>query len=375
LAERSAIIAEIRFICPMTEILRLNDIQCRYDDRNVVRGLTMGVNPGQVVCLLGPSGCGKTTVLRAIAGFHPLDGGEIVLGGKRVSYRGFTLPPERRRLGVVFQDYALFPHLSVADNIGFGLRKQARQARLEVVRHMLAVVGLDGLDMRYPHELSGGQQQRVALARALAPKPELILLDEPFSSLDVELRERLSGELREILKREGTTAILVTHDQHEAFALGDQVGVMHEGRLLQWDTPYNLYHKPSCRFVADFIGQGVFLRGTLLASDTVETELGIYRGEQPYAWSKGTPIEVLLRPDDIVPDAGSPLKAEVVQKAFKGAEILYTLRLPSGGRLLSLFPSHANHAIGEHVGIRVQADHLVAFPAGGATPAAATALS
>jgi iron(III) transport system ATP-binding protein len=239
---------------------------------------------------------------------------------------------------------------------------------------MLEVVGLEGLDSRYPHELSGGQQQRVALARALAPRPELILLDEPFSSLDIELRERLSGELREILKRQGTTAILVTHDQHEAFALGDQVGVMHEGRLLQWDTPYNLYHKPSCRFVADFIGQGVFLRGTLLAADTVETELGIYRGEHPYAWGKGTPIEVLLRPDDIVPDAASPLKAEVVQKAFKGAEILYTLRLPSGGRLLSLFPSHADHAIGEHVGIRVQADHLVAFPAGG-TAVAAAALS
>jgi iron(III) transport system ATP-binding protein len=354
----------------MTEILALHDIQCRYDERNVVRGLTMGVTPGQIVCLLGPSGCGKTTVLRAIAGFHPLDGGEIVLGGKRVSYRGFTLPPERRRLGVVFQDYALFPHLNVADNVGFGLRGHTPARKAEIIHDMLVVVGLEGLEQRYPHELSGGQQQRVALARALAPRPELILLDEPFSSLDVELRERLSGELREILKRQGTTAILVTHDQHEAFALGDQVGVMHEGRLLQWDTPYNLYHEPNCRFVADFIGQGVFLRGTLLAADTVETELGIYRGEHPYTWDKGTPIEVLLRPDDIVPDTASTLKAEVVQKAFKGAEILYTLRLPSGGRLLSLFPSHANHSIGEHVGIRVQADHLVAFPAGGNVPAA-----
>jgi iron(III) transport system ATP-binding protein len=346
----------------MAEILHLNDIQCRYDDRNVVRGLSMSVDSGQIVCLLGPSGCGKTTVLRAIAGFHPLDGGEIVLNGNRVSTRGFTQPPEKRRLGVVFQDYALFPHLTVADNIGFGLRGHAAAHKSETVRRMLAVVGLEGLDRRYPHELSGGQQQRVALARALAPQPDMILLDEPFSSLDIELRERLSGELREILKRQGTTAILVTHDQHEAFALGDQVGVMHEGKLLQWDTPYNLYHRPSCRFVADFIGQGVFLRGTLLSPNAVETELGVHEGEHPYAWDKGSAIDVLLRPDDIIPDAASPLVAEVVQKAFKGAEILYTLRLPSGGRLLSLFPSHADHALGERVGIRVQADHLIAFP-------------
>lgn len=344
------------------ETLTLRDIECRYDNRLAVRGLSLHVRQGGIVCLLGPSGCGKTTVLRAIAGFHPLEGGEILINGDLVSRRGFTLAPEKRRLGMVFQDYALFPHLDVAGNVGFGLRGVSATAKQHSVDEILDVVGLAGLGRRYPHELSGGQQQRVALARALAPKPDMVLLDEPFSNLDVDLRERISGEVRDILKRHGTTAVLVTHDQHEAFALGDMVGVMHEGRILQWDTSYNLYHEPSCRFVADFIGHGVFLPGTLLAPDTIETEIGVYQGNRAYDWGRGARVEVLLRPDDVVPDPDSPLKAEVVQRAFKGAEILYTLRLPGGGQVLSLFPSHADHAIGEHVGIRIQADHLVAFP-------------
>jgi iron(III) transport system ATP-binding protein len=346
----------------VNELLTLNNIECQYDGRLAVCGLSLRVNKSETVCLLGPSGCGKTTVLRAIAGFHPLSGGEILINGTTVSDPRFTLPPEQRRLGMVFQDHALFPHLSVGSNVGFGLRGMSRGQKQAIVDEMLELAGLTGLGDRYPHELSGGQQQRVALARALAPEPDLILLDEPFSNLDIELRERLSGEVREILKHRGTTAVLVTHDQHEAFALGDAVGVMHEGKLLQWDTPYNLYHEPGNRFVADFIGQGVFLRGTLLTPSTVETEIGMHKGKRAYPWTRGTRVEVLLRPDDIVPDPASPLQAQVVQKAFRGAEILYTLRLRSGGRVLSLFPSHADHALGERVGIRVQADHLVAFP-------------
>lgn len=346
----------------MNEILALHNIECRYDGRLAVDGLSMHVSQGNIVCLLGPSGCGKTTVLRAIAGFHPLIAGDIWIKGAAVSQPGFTLPPEKRRLGMVFQDHALFPHLDVAGNVGFGLRNMTYTQKGKFVGELLEIVGLSGMGGRYPHELSGGQQQRVAVARALAPNPDIILLDEPFSNLDIELRERLSGEVREILKQRGTTGVLVTHDQHEAFALGDAVGVMHDGRLLQWDTPYNLYHEPNNRFVADFIGQGVFLRGTLLTPDTIETEIGVHKGNRAYDWGKGAQLELLLRPDDIVPDPEGPLKAKVTQKAFRGAEILYTLQLPSGGRLLALFPSHADHAIGERVGIRVQADHLVAFP-------------
>jgi iron(III) transport system ATP-binding protein len=346
----------------LSELLSLKGVQCSYEDRIVVSDLSMHVNRGSLVCLLGPSGCGKTTVLRAIAGFHPLDAGEICINDRPVSSPGYTLPPEKRRLGMVFQDYALFPHLDIARNIAFGLRHLPLNHQKQIIEAMLEVVGLVGMEHRYPHELSGGQQQRVALARALAPQPDLILMDEPFSNLDVELRERLSEEVRQILKKQGITMVLVTHDQHEAFALGDQVGVMHEGRLLQWDTPYNLYHEPNCRFVADFIGQGVFLEGKLTSPDRVATELGEYQGNRAYDWGNGTPVEVLLRPDDIIPDPDSSLQLEIMQKAFKGAEIMYTLKLPSGSRLLSLFPSHADHRIGEKVGIRIEADHLVAFP-------------
>jgi len=209
----------------------------------------------------------------------------------------------------------------------------------------------------------------VALARALAPRPRLILMDEPFSNLDVELRERLSIEVRDILKREATTALIVTHDQHEAFALADRVGVMHQGRIQQWDTPYNLYHRPANRFVADFVGQGVMLSGDVLNSRQVRTELGVLDGQIPVdcssAGCQGCPrscgVDVLLRPDDIVHDDDSPLQAEVENKAFRGAEFLYTLKLPSGQRALSLVPSHHNHAIGEKIGIRLSADHVIAF--------------
>jgi iron(III) transport system ATP-binding protein len=265
---------------------------------------------------------------------------------------------------MVFQDNTLFPHLSVDGNVAFGLRGMDRQRRRTRVDKMLDVVGLQGLGKRYPHELSGGQQQRVALARALAPSPAVVLLDEPFSSLDADLRERLAREVRQILKEQGMTALLVTHDQNEAFTLADSVGVMRDGMLLQWDTPYNLYHEPRERFIANFIGQGVFLRGTLISPDVVETELGPLRGDRAYNIGEGRPVDVLLRPDDIVPDPCSTIRATVRGRAFKGANILYTLVLPSGSTLLSLFPSHFNHAAGEQVGIRVAVDHLVVFPAG-----------
>lgn len=345
----------------MTALLEVKDIECRYQAHTAVCYLSMHVQQGGLVCLLGPSGCGKTTALRAIAGFEPVVHGEIVLNGQIISRPGYTLAPEKRRLGMVFQDYALFPHMDISANIAFGLRKLPRSSQRQITDCLLEAVGLAGLGKRYPHELSGGQQQRVALARALAPQPELILMDEPFSNLDIDLRERLSLEVRDILRSQGTTGILVTHDQYEAFALGEQIGVMSEGNIIQWDTPYNLYHEPANRFVADFVGQGVFLRGTLLSPDTVQTEIGVIKGKRAYDWPRGTQVDLLLRPDDIVSDTGSDMRAEVMQKAFKGAEIMYTLKLATGGKVLSMFPSHYDYAIGEQVGIRVAADHMVAF--------------
>lgn len=327
----------------------------------VIRDLSLQLARGSIACLLGPSGCGKTTVLRAIAGFETLQGGRIVLDGRVVSAPGASVAPERRRVGMVFQDYALFPHLDVARNVAFGLPRSNAEARRARTAEVLALVGLEGQGGRYPHELSGGQQQRVALARALAPRPELLLLDEPFSNLDVDLRERLGHEVRAIIKAQGTTAILVTHDQHEAFAMADEIGVMHEGAIAQWGTPHRLYHQPATRFVAGFIGQGVLMPGIVVGATAVQLELGTLRSREPLGGPQGAEVDVLIRPDDILHDDVSPLRAEVLHKAFRGAEILYTLRLPAGGRVLSLVPSHHDHAIGERIGIRIEVDDVVTF--------------
>ncbi|MDH5179577.1 MAG: ABC transporter ATP-binding protein [Gammaproteobacteria bacterium] len=345
----------------MSAILELHAITCHYRGHTAVHELNLHVNKGDLFCLLGPSGCGKTTVLRAIAGFEPISQGKILLRGETISSPAFTLPPEKRRIGMVFQDYALFPHMNVCANVSFGLQDQPAKKRRQIADAMLEIVGLAGYGQRYIHELSGGQQQRVALARALAPKPELILLDEPFSNLDIEMREHLSQEVRQILKSQGATGILVTHDQLEAFAVGDQIGVMNQGHILQKDSAYNLYHSPKNPFVADFIGQGVFLHGKLRSPDTVETELGIIVGDRAYDWPVDTPVKLLLRPDDLVRDANGHLTGKVINKAFKGAEIMYTLQLASGIEVLSLFPSHYDHAVGDTVKLRLAPDHMVIF--------------
>ena len=347
-----------------TILLQLNNVRQAYGEQVVIHDVSLSLRKGEIGCLLGPSGCGKTTALRCIAGFEQISAGEILLNDICVSSADFFMPPERRRIGMVFQDYALFPHLDVAANIGFGLHRLVRAERERRVEELLQVVHLAGASRKYPHELSGGQQQRVALARALAPRPELLLLDEPFSNLDVSLRERLSMEVREILKDQEITAILVTHDQAEAFAIADRIGVMYQGEIQQWDTAFNLYHRPANRFVANFIGQGVFLPGKVINAQQVEIELGILQGEIPQVLEqsgKSRMVDVLLRPDDIVHDDASSLQATVVHKAFRGAEILYTLRLASGAKVLSLVPSHHNHVIGEKIGVRLEADHIVAF--------------
>ena len=348
-------------------LLNLRDLACGYQGQSVVQNLNLHLNAGDIGCLLGSSGCGKTTTLRAIAGFEPVHQGEIQLGGEIISSAGFTLAPEKRRIGMVFQDYALFPHLSVADNIAFGIRKLPGKER--ITEELLELVNLKNLGKRFPHELSGGQQQRVALARALAPEPQLLLLDEPFSNLDGELRRKLSHEVRDILKARGTSAILVTHDQEEAFAVSDHVGVFKEGRLEQWDTPYNLYHEPLTPYVASFIGQGYFIRGQLLSPESVQTELGVVQGKRADTWPTGGAVDVLLRPDDIVYAPDSNLKARIIGKTFLGASTLYRLQLPTGSQLESIFPSHVDHLPGTEVGIRVAAEHLVMFQTSGSTAA------
>ncbi len=352
----------------MDPLLRVEDLQLSYEGdvsgHEAVRGLSFSLERGAIGCLLGPSGCGKTTVLRCIAGFETASAGRILLNGVVVSSSEQNLAPEKRHIGMVFQEHALFPHLTAAGNISFGLLKIDEKR----VQDLASLTGIAEILGKYPHELSGGQQQRVALARALAPRPDLLLLDEPFSNLDTGMRERLSLELRDIIKASGATAVLVTHDQHEAFAMADEIGVMREGRIEQWDLAYNLYHRPVNRFVADFVGQGVFLPAKVLNSRQIEIELGVLDGDIPHTCQigcdvcgKGCLADVLLRPDDVIHDDNAPTQAEVMHKAFRGAAILYTLKLASGRKVLALVPSHHNHALGERIGIRLDVDHVVAF--------------
>ena len=345
-------------------LLEVRNISCNYELERAVFDLSLTVNRGEQVCLLGPSGCGKTTVLRAIAGFHPVLTGGIFINDQQVSATDVMVPPESRRVGMVFQDHALFPHLSVQHNIASGLHQVSTRDRKEAVADMLERMDLTRHAKRYPHELSGGQQQRVALARALAPRPLLLLMDEPFSNLDQELRERMGQEVSDMLKENDITCVMVTHDQNDAFALGDKVGVMEDGAIMQWDTPYNLYHRPQNHFVADFIGSGVFLEGALYSVNGVTTALGDLSSETALDWTVGSQVEVLIRPDDVIYDPQGSVKAQVIRRAFKGAEIMYTLRTSSQITLLALFPSHANFEIGDEVSVRLEVDHLVVFPKG-----------
>ncbi len=342
-------------------LLELNHITQRYGDTTIVKDMQLALKRGEIGCLLGPSGCGKTTVLRCIAGFETLQAGEIKLAGNVIANSQLHLAAEKRHIGMIFQDYALFPHMTAAQNIAFGLYGQRKSEQQQRVDEMLSLIGLERQGGLYPHELSGGQQQRIALARALAPRPKLLLMDEPFSNLDVTLRERLCLDVRDILKAENATAIMVTHDQQEAFMIADVIGVMNEGKIQQWDSAYNLYHLPANRFVANFVGEGVFLPGKVVADEKVKIELGIIEGEFDSPCCTDCGVEVLLRPDDVIHDDDSPLQATVKAKAFRGAQILYTLSLPTGSEILSLVPSHHNHPIGEPIGIRLDTDHVITF--------------
>lgn len=342
-------------------LLEVHNLSCGYGGDSVVRDINFALSQGDIGCLLGPSGCGKSTILRALAGFLPINQGEIRLQSQAISLPGRSLAPEKRKIGMVFQDYALFPHMTIADNVGFGLKNLGKAEKRQKVAELLDLVHLQDLADNYPHQLSGGQQQRVALARALAPEPTLILLDEPFSNLDTDLRRRLSLDVREILKTLGISAILVTHDQQEAFAMCDQVAVLKNGSIQQWDVPYNLYHEPANRFVASFVGHGGFIPGQVLGPDTIESELGIIHGNRAYNWEPGTLVDILIRPDDIVYDETSELKPKVVEKTFAGTSTLYRFRCSEDTDFEALFRSHLDFHLGEQVPVRVEADHLIAF--------------
>ncbi|MCB1841410.1 MAG: ABC transporter ATP-binding protein [Halioglobus sp.] len=342
----------------MRNQLELREVTVRYGEVTAVDAASLSVQRGQIGCLLGPSGCGKTTLLRAIAGFEPLSGGDILLGGALIGSPLGQVPPEQRRVGMVFQDFALFPHLDVRRNIAFGLNRLARAERERRVDEMLALVELEAHAAAHPHELSGGQQQRVALARALAPGPDLLLLDEPFSSLDSELREQLAGEVRALLTQRGVTAILVTHDQHEAFAMADQVALMRQGKIVQCDTPYNLYHHPANEFVAQFIGQGCIVTLTADASGQAGGAFGLAGSG---GWRAGETRRVLLRPDNIRYAPGSTLHLAVASRSFRGSHCLYQLLLPDGQHVPCIAPADATAREGDSLPVVCALDTAQVF--------------
>lgn len=344
----------------MDSLLEVRSLGCAYQSQVIVESLDFAVDKGEIACLLGPSGCGKTTVLRAVAGFSPVFRGEIALHGEVISTPEYTRVPEKRGMGMVFQDYALFPHLSVGDNIGFGLKGLSAQEKRERVARMLELVRLPDLSKRFPHELSGGQQQRVALARALAPKPKLLLMDEPFSNLDTDLRQQLSLEVRDILKQQGIAAIVVTHDQQEAFAIGDKVGILAQGRLQQWGSPHELYHHPVNALVAGFVGKGELFQAHSLSESCVETELGTLEFAEPCCDAAGQRLELFIRPADLkpVPDGhGARIKAI----EFLGESTRYVLELSSGRQVESLAREPLHLHPGDEVGVAVSVHRPIIF--------------
>jgi iron(III) transport system ATP-binding protein len=329
-------------------------------NRNVkaVYDLSMEVKKGEFFSLLGPSGCGKTTILRLIAGLERPDDGIITIGDS-VAAGASWIHPEKRGVGIVFQDYALFPHMTVFKNIAFGLRGCAKNELKQKVMELLKMVGLPDAAQRYPHELSGGQQQRIALARALAPSPKVMLLDEPFSNLDADLRMELRTETRRILKEKGTTTILVTHDQEEAFSLSDRVGVLNQGRLEQIGTPEDIYHRPLTRFVANFVGRADFIGGRI-EGDAVISDIGIFKCGDAVPCDI-IDVDLMIRPDDVDFAIDPNGNASIIEAEFLGAEIIYKILLPSGKIIHSIRPSTKIFSVGSMVSITVDPAHIVIF--------------
>jgi len=351
--------------------LKIDQISVAYDaDQTAIANIGFHVQQGELACLLGPSGCGKTTILRAICGFVNLQDGSIELDQALISRPDYHLETERRQIGMVFQEHALFPHMDVATNIGFGLNKLSRKERQERVAELLELVGLIDFANRFPHELSGGQSQRVALARALAPRPKLLLMDEPFSSLDKSLRESLGLEIRALLRTLNMTAILVTHDHQEAFALADQVGVMSQGKLEQWGTPKSVYKQPATAEVAKFIGVGSLLQGQLSMTrpfpQQVVTHFGQHSArlephradDQPMVSDS---VKVLIRPHQLQIDKKHGKPASIIKSTLRHSTLELLLELENGETLMACLPVEQDFEVGDQIRISLSTDRLQVF--------------
>ncbi|MDE1242036.1 ABC transporter ATP-binding protein [Vibrio aestuarianus] len=342
----------------MSCALSIHNLTCKYESQTVLKSLTLDVEHGEIVCLLGASGCGKTTLLKAIAGLLPLSSGVMSLNCVTIDDGENWLPPEERNIGMIFQDYALFPHLTVAENVAFGLRHIPPLERANKVSEMLDLVHLSGLDKRYPHQLSGGQQQRVAIARSLAYKPDLLLLDEPFSNIDTQVRHELIAEIRKIFKKQGVTAIFVTHSREEAFAFADKMAVMNHGVIEQYGTASELYYQPSSKFVADFLGGGSYLAATCLSDSQFKTELGVVEAIAQQEIPLNAACELLLRPQHVQISAQDESSVHVIEQQFMGDHCRYVIEV-NGSKLLAT--SSQALLIGQSVSVNIDTQGVLAF--------------
>ncbi|EDP57696.1 ABC transporter ATP-binding protein [Vibrio sp. AND4] len=342
----------------MSCALSIKNLTCQYDDQTVLEALSLDVEQGQIVCLLGASGCGKTTLLKAVAGLLPLSSGRMSLNDLIIDDGENWLPPEQRNIGMIFQDYALFPHLTVAENIAFGLKNETAQQKLLKVEEMLGLVHLKGYGDRYPHQLSGGQQQRVAIARSLAYKPDLLLLDEPFSNIDTQVRHELIREIRKIFKQQGVTAIFVTHSREEAFAFADKMAVMNLGVIEQYGTASDLYYQPSSKFVADFLGGGSYLAAKRISDIKFETHLGAVEANAQQDIQIDAECALLLRPQHIKIAADEESAIKVLELHFMGDHCRYVIDV-NGDRLLATSTQALN--VGDSVKVKLEAQGVLAF--------------
>lgn len=340
--------------------LNINGISFSIDGNRILDNLNFEVAEKDIVSIIGPSASGKSSLLRLIAGFDIVNSGKIKINNIIVDGNQKFIKPQNRNIGIIFQDLALFPHLNCEDNIIFGISKLPKTKISIRVARLMNLLNISGISKKYPHEISGGQQQRVAIARALAPKPELLLLDEPFSALDEELKEQLMLDVKKLLKEENITSIIITHNIKEAFQLSDKIAYLSEKKILQYDIPYNMYHKPTTKEIAHFCGIGSFLRGTIVDANHVSTSLGVLFGDtSPYI--KDEVVDIMIRPDDIIHDDNASSSAKVIEKTFHGSDFLYKLELKNGENVFCYTPSHHNHSINEVIGIKPQIDHLILF--------------
>ena len=340
--------------------LDLESVKIILDSKVVLDNVNLKIDTGEIVSLMGSSASGKTSLIRSIAGFHNITSGVIKIDNQVIDDSNKYIDVAKRNVGVIFQDLALFPHLTVRENIYFGLNaldNVQKRKRAEKLENLLSI---ENIVNKYPNQISGGQQQRVAIARAIAPKPNLLLLDEPFSALDYELKDNLMSDIKKLIKSENITAMLITHSAEEAFKMSDKIAFISDSTITQYSDPYDIYHRPSSREIANFFGLSSYIKAKIVDSSHVECKLGKFVSN--IGQNKvGDEVDLLIRPDDIIHDDDSLFSAKVIGKKFRGADFLYELELKDKQKIFCYAPSHHNHEINEVIGITLDLDHLIFF--------------